>query len=398
MTGLAGNWPTRAVAAARAVAMQYAADVDEAARFSTELFDELRASGLLGLLVPTAHGGLGGDLCDLVAVTAQLAEGCLSGASAFAMHSQQVDVLVRHADSDLAAWLLPRVATGDLLLASLTTERGSGGVLDCQQALARNGDSVTLKRESPVVSGGRRADGFLMTMRAGPDATPRQVSLVYADRDQLAVSVGPAWSSMGMRGMENVALTVSGQVSARQIVGPSGEFGAMAVETFAPVAHLGWSAAWLGAVRGAFSSLLRLIRRGDEVRADPRSALVQYRLARVRMRLEVVSGYLGAVLAEVMANRVGGGSVAGSAAQVHLNTLKVFASEEMLGAANDMVELAGLRIGYLRDSPIALERLVRDLRAAALNHDNTAMTVSTGALCLVDPAVHTLGHHGGNRQ
>nr|WP_245533625.1 acyl-CoA dehydrogenase family protein [Actinoalloteichus spitiensis] len=327
----------------------------------------------------------------MVAVTSRIAEGCLSSALVYAMHCQQVDAIVRHAGRELRAHLLPRVASGGTYLASITTELGSSGLLTCDQELVPDGEHHVVRREAPVVTGGRHADGFLVTMRAAPDATPRQVSLVYADRDQVEVTAGPPWASLGMRGVENVGLTVSGRVPDGQVLGVPGGFADIAVESFAPVAHLGWSAAWLGAARGAFGELVRRIRRTDGVRADPRSELVRHRVARVRVRLEAVGGYLSGVLDEVLGAHERGSSLAGASCQIHLNTLKVLAAEETYAAANEMVELAGLRAGYLRGSRPPLERLVRDLRSASLNHDDAALLTSSGALCLLEPTVTTLG-------
>ena len=54
-------------------------------------------------------------------------------------------------------------------------------------------------RDAPVVTGGAYADGFLITMRAAVEAAPNQVSLVYADRDQLEIQTRGTWDPLGMR-------------------------------------------------------------------------------------------------------------------------------------------------------------------------------------------------------
>jgi hypothetical protein len=52
-----------------------------------------------------------------------------------------------------------------------------------------------------------------------------------------------------------------------------------------------------------------------------------------------------------------------------------------------MVQLAGLRIGYAKNSPVALERCFRDLRSASLNHSNDSLRVGIGAMSLLDRSV-----------
>ncbi|MEU5306063.1 acyl-CoA dehydrogenase family protein [Streptomyces noursei] len=118
-----------AVDAVLPILVDEARSVDAEAGFPEAGLAALRGSGLLGLLVPRNHGGLGGDVGDLVAVAQRLASGCLSTAMIWAMHCQQSDALVRYAAPDLQDVLLPRIARGELYLASVTTEPGKGGHL-----------------------------------------------------------------------------------------------------------------------------------------------------------------------------------------------------------------------------------------------------------------------------
>jgi len=95
-----------ALAAARRVgsevAARHAADVDAGARFPVESFDALKAERLLGLLVPSERGGLGGSMADVVAVCHALGQHCASTAMIYAMHQIQVACLVRHGSG--SAW------------------------------------------------------------------------------------------------------------------------------------------------------------------------------------------------------------------------------------------------------------------------------------------------------
>jgi acyl-CoA dehydrogenase len=118
-----------------------------------------------------------------------------------------------------------------------------------------------------------------------------------------------------------------------------------------------------------------------------RSELTNERLARIRMDLELVSAYLHRVLDEVLALRTEGRSLGQTPVQIHLNTLKVTAAELTFQAVDRMIQLAGLRIGYTRRSPLPLERCLRDLRSASLNYSNDRLLVVSGALTLMDRSV-----------
>lgn len=375
------------------VAARHAGEVDRAERFPVEAFTELRATGLLGLLVPAEFGGCDGDITDLTAVAQALGGACQATAMAWVMHSQQVDALVRFARPELRERLLPRVATGALHLGSVTTEPTTGGhLLSGDSALVPDGDGHLLARVAPVVTGGAHADGFLVKVRSAPDAPASDLSLVYVDRADVDIEVTGDWRAMGMRGVGNVALTLRGRVPPEHVVGGRGGFREIAVRSFAPVAHLGWASVWLGGARTAWARLLAHMR-GAGGRVDLRSDLTKARIADIRLRVETVSAMLRVVLTEVTRLRETGGDLLAPATQIHLNALKVLAARECRAAVAAMVELAGLDTGYRSDSPVPLERLLRDLTSASLNYSDTRLTLANGAQSLLDPHVTLAGDH-----
>ncbi|MFD0971279.1 acyl-CoA dehydrogenase family protein [Plantactinospora endophytica] len=378
-----------AAARVRTVLRQHADAADEEARVSEPGMAELRRSGLMGLLVPQEHGGLGGDLADLVEIAQLLADGCTSTAMIWAMHCQQTDALVRFAAPALRDRLLPRVARGELYLASITTGPGtSGHLLSNASPLSGTTEGLQVLREAPIVTGGTHAEGFLITMRSSPDAPESEISLVYADREQLDVVERQDWDTLGMRGTHSLGLKLTGVVPRSQVVGEDGGFRTVALESMAPVGHLAWAACWLGAARSALGGLVGLLRSPERPRSiDVRSELVAERLARIRMDLELVGGYLHRVTDEVGQLRAAGSSLAGTATQIHLNTLKVTAAELTFRSVDRMVQLAGLSVGYRRRSSVPLERHFRDLRSAALNYSNDRLLTATGALTLMDRSV-----------
>ncbi|AEV87126.1 acyl-CoA dehydrogenase [Actinoplanes sp. SE50] len=370
----------------------HATRIDAEALFPVESLDCLRSSGLMGLLVPVEHGGLGGGIPDLIEVAGLLASRCLSTAMIWAMHCQQVDAVVQFAGPQLRAELLPRIAGGEVYLGSITSERTKGGHLFTSASpLEPAGDDFLLDRDAPIVTGGAYADGFLTTMLAAPDAPPTEVTLVYADRSQMAIDQRGTWNPLGMRGTHSVGLHLRGQVPGTQVVGEPGGFRHVAANSLVPLAHLGWSACWLGTAKGALRELLALRAPHRPRGLDPKSELVAARVARVRMELEVVSTYLTRVCQEVMERRANSRDLDEPATQIHLNTLKVIASESCFRAIDGIVEIAGLAQGYRRDAAVPFERYFRDLRSASLNYANDRLLVATGVLSMLDRSVRLSG-------
>ena len=376
----------RALTEVLAVTAEHAAQADAAAEFPTAALDAMRSTGLLGLMVPAEHGGWGGGVTELVDVTMRLARADMSVALIFAMHCQQVFAIVRHARGALRESLLTALGHGDRYLASVTTERGSGGnLLTSDSRVETTPGLLHIDRDAPIVTGGRHADGFLITTLAPNAASPHQVSLMYAAREQLDVQVVGGWQPLGMRATESVPMRLTGQVPDDQVVGAPGSFREMAAATFGPLAHLGWSAAWLGAAAGALSRVLHHLRspqgRGQ---FDPGSELSLIRLARIRGRLDLVHGLLRHTI-QVYDTTTG---PADPPSQLLMNALKVHAAEQCFAAVDELMELAGLRHGYLRSSQLFVERVFRDLRSASLNYGNDRLFLANGSLALLDRQVH----------
>jgi acyl-CoA dehydrogenase len=371
---------------------KYVDDVDRSARFPEESIRALRETPLMGLLVPAKHGGLGGSLVDLAKVSAALVAGCPVSAFIWAMHCQQADVLARYAAPELAAHTLPRIARGEVYLGSVTTEPGSGGhLLVSDSPACRHGDRVGFERFAPIVTGARHADGFLITLRSSEDAPRDRVTLIYADRADIELTESHKWDMLGMRGTENISAHLHGTVPVGHIVGGDGEFGTIAVESMIPAGHVGWAACWISSARVAFEQVVRQLRKKAVKPGDATFDLKAVRLSRIRMALEVAETYLLSVAAEVDAARAAGVTLRGAATQIHLNTLKVVASETSYDVANQLVELCGFELGYTRGGA-RLEQLLRDLRSAALNYSNDRLLSATGRLVLLDPGSVSSGY------
>jgi alkylation response protein AidB-like acyl-CoA dehydrogenase len=360
--------------------------------FPHESLLALRSSGLMGMFAPVEHGGLGSGLRTYVTIAEALSAACLSTGLLWVMHAFQVDAIARFGRDELRDDVLPRIAAGKVAVASVTTEVGRGSDLFTADApLVPDGDGFRFTRRAPTVSGGRHADAFLITLRAGPDAATQDVTLVYAERQDLELRDDLAWDPLGMRGTESVGLELAGRVPASHLVGEPGRFRDIAWDSMVPLSHIGWAACWLGAARGTYAELLRWLRAPDR-RGGPDlgSDLVKERLGRIRVDLDLVSAYLTRVCEEVEATWARGGSLAAPRAQLRFNALKLASSELTFGAADAMVQLAGLGGGYSRRAPIPFERCFRDLRAARLNHSNDRLWPATGGLALLDRSVGLL--------
>jgi acyl-CoA dehydrogenase len=370
-----------------------AEQVDREAVFPTANLGLLRESGLLGLLVPKKYGGPGGSLANAVETSHVLGGACLTTALIWAMHTQQVDTLVRFGSDELKDKVLPDIAEGETYVASMTTETSKGGyLLSAESAVSEQPNGFQLVRECPIVTGGEHADGFLVTARASEDAPASAVSLVYLEGGSVTVEARDRWAPMGMRGTQSVGIRLSGPVDSSQIVGDTGKFRDVALDSMIPVTHLVWAASWLGAAHQCLADVVRLARSTGRPRGlDIRSDLTRFRLGQIRVELEIVSAYLASTLQEVIKSREAGRSLDRRPLQIQLNSLKVIAAERSFSAVDQLIELCGLGVGYLGSGLPNLERAFRDLRSASLNYSNERLLKSIGAFTALDRGQELLG-------
>ena len=357
--------------------------VDAENRFPHESVAALRSAGLLGYFVPPALGGVGGDLATYGRIASILGEQCLSTAMIWVMHAHQTAVLVDHG-GPAAESVLADIASNGRLLASVTSEYGKGGeVLRAEAPLVAEGDRLRLRRPAPMVSYGREASYYLVTMRSDASRPPTDVSLVLVAATDGTIDSRGEWNAMGLRGTQSVPMSFDVVVDRERVIGES--FRHAAVMTLIPAAQIGWSAAWLGGARGAFKRLVAF----ERERRSPKltSALFLTRLARQRVSLDLVQSLLDQVTDRLDRLREAEAPLAAYEDITHsiaINNLKIAGSALPFEVADELVELAGVSRGYLADDPAGLERVFRDLRAATLMFSNERLLRTNGKLILVE--------------
>lgn len=162
-TQLAPGDLTSRAAAAAAVACQHAAGVDRDSLFPADALAALKAQRLLGILAPTALGGEGCGVADVVDVCYRLGQSCAATGMIYAMHQIMVACIVRHMQRGGALEnLIRRLCAKQLLLASSTTEgRNGGDVRSSEAPIQHKDDRISLERHASVISYGAHADGIV---------------------------------------------------------------------------------------------------------------------------------------------------------------------------------------------------------------------------------------------
>ena len=366
------------------VAALHADAVDRDARFPHESVDALRAAGALGALVPEELGGSGASMATVAQMCFELGRRCSATAMVFAMHQIQVATIARHLDD--APWFtdyLRRVATERRLIASVTSEIGTGGDMGRSITSIEPGPEGTLvfEKRAPTVSYGAYADDFLTTVRRGPEAGETdQVMVLHQGCDTELEPTG-TWDTLGMRGTCSPGFTVRARFAPEQVL--AAPFSAIIAESQVPVSHVLWSHVWLGIATEAFERGRAFVRAA--ARRNPGAPVpAAVSLSRVMSELSTLRSEVSAALEafDAYSAESDRGSLKTLSCVLRFNNLKLAASEQAPRICTAVLEVIGIA-AYKNDSPFAVGRQLRDSMSARLMVANDRIhSVDAGLLML----------------
>jgi alkylation response protein AidB-like acyl-CoA dehydrogenase len=341
-----------------------AAEHDRESTFPFENYADMRAAGYLGLTIPEELGGRGADLREMLLAQERLAMGCGSTALAVTMHVSplgQVGALWRLNQDERLGQFLREAATGEVVYASMTAERGHSILM-------------TSNTVATPVEGGYRVTGdkifgtesaicthFSSMARVDdPDGGSRVIIFRLA-RPVEGMEVKDGWDTMGMRG------TLSNDWTMRDVFVPQDTvFHSYPVDHFDSVLlRMTWSwampafgAVYLGIAGGAMAYAREQVQaRGRE--GDP---AVQAAFAEMEILLETARAVLWRHTDEVISGDLFEGfSVQEGMARTMLT--KHVPCNNAIRIVDLALEVVG-GAGFFRRSP--LERMYRDVRAGVI--------------------------------
>jgi acyl-CoA dehydrogenase len=369
---------------ADAIAAVHADDVDRSARFPVETIDALREQRALSALVPVEYGGDGVSFEAVATACFELGRRCGASAMVFAMHQIQVATIVRHLDG--SPWFeeyLRELAAGQRLIASVTSEVGTGGDMSRSVAaltpVAGDASRATFEKQAPTVSYGAYADDLLVTLRANPDAGAGDQVAVLARASDTTLEPTGTWDPLGMRGTCSPGYVVRADIAVEQVMGAP--FPAISTESMVPVSHLLWAHIWLGIATDAFDRARAFVRAaarrapGEPVPAAIKLSHVMTQLS--LLRAEVHSAMQDWTVAEADRERLSTMALA-----LRFNNLKLAASEQSPRVCQQAMGVCGI-VGFKNDTPFSIGRHLRDSMSASLMVANERIHQTNAGLLLI---------------
>ncbi|WP_330180575.1 acyl-CoA dehydrogenase family protein [Nocardia sp. NBC_01503] len=187
------------------------------------LYNRAGELGLLCAAIPAEYGGGGGTFAHEAAIIeaqAHLGDGALG----MSVHSSIIAPYIHQFGSEeLKRRVLPKAASGEMLLSIGMTEPGTGSDLqNIKTRAVREGDEYVITGSKIFISNGWLCDGIILAVKTDPTQGASGVSLIFAEvgDDTPGFTRGRILSKIGGKGQDTAELFFDGlRVPASNLLG-----------------------------------------------------------------------------------------------------------------------------------------------------------------------------------
>ena len=314
-------------------------------------------AGLLGLTFPTAVGGQGGDLLDLVVLVEEMLYAGGSGGVVAALFTGGIALphLVTAGDPEqVDRWVRPSLAGEKIGALAVTEPDGGSDVAALRTVARREGAHFVVDGAKTFITSGARADFVTVAVRTGGPGHAG-VSLLVVERGTPGFTVSRRLEKMGWHCSDTAELSFrEARVPAANLVGPEGSGFAQLAQHFVTERLTLAVQAYATAQRCLDLTVEWCRLRQTFGRPLISRQLVRHTLAEMARRTDVARVYVRHVAARLAAGAEGVAEVCFA---------KNTAVEACAYAVDQAVQLHG-GLGFMREAEV--ERHYRDARVLAI--------------------------------
>jgi len=345
----------------RVAAMERAAALDQA------LLPKLFELGLMGIEIPEARGGAGGNLMMSVLAVEELSAVDASTAIFVDVQNTLVNaLLIKWASQDVQNRYLPRLAANTVGAYALS-EPGSGSdAFGLSTRAVRRGDCWILDGRKLWITNGAEAGLYVIFATVDPAAGYKGITAFAVERGFTGFAVGKKEDKLGIRASSTTELILDRcEVPVANVIGAVGTGYKVAIETL-NTGRIGIGAQMIGVARGALSAALQYVHERHQFgKPIAEFQAVQFQLAQAATELEA---------ARLMVYNAARLEDAGESYTKQAAMAKLFASQVAERVTSLCVELFG-GYGYTKEYPV--EKFYRDAKIGTIYEGTSNMQLHT---------------------
>jgi acyl-CoA dehydrogenase len=333
-----------------------------------DIIEDMKAMGLFGLSIPEEFGGIGLSMSQEVQVAFEMGQTSMAFRSVFGTNvgigSQGI---LMDGTPEQQRDILPRVASGELIMSFALTEPDAGSDAASLKTRAElDGDHYILNGTKRYITNAPRAGAFtLMARTGGPGASGVSSFIVQADLP--GISLGKSDKKMGQRGTKTCDVILENvRVPAANIIGGVPGQGFKTAMKVLDRGRLHISAVACGMAQRIMQESCAYARdRKQFGKAIGEFQLIQAMLA--DSQAEMLAGWS---LVQDVAKRFDGkvAQLSDPDVSMRVSCAKMFCTEMVGRVADRGVQIHG-GAGYINDYPV--ERFYRDVRLLRLYEGTT---------------------------
>ncbi len=280
---------------------------DKEGSFPVENFVDLKAAGLLGIMIPKEFGGMGADFITYTKALEQIAMGCSSTALTFNMHNIAVGSIAElnldgiggsrgRVMKEFRDWVYHQSISEKKIFASASSEPGIGAHFSkLKTTYTRVEDGFVINGVKSFVSMAGYADYYVVAAKsADSQSEVPAISYLVVEKDNPGTRIEEIWDVLGMRGTSTNPVYFENCKVPKEALFLGSE--GMALYKIAREPHWlvgGYIGVYLGISSAAFQFLVEFLKKKKKPGTDiPMSEdpNVQYRMGELFSALESARG------------------------------------------------------------------------------------------------------------
>ena len=330
-----------------------AQEVDEEERFPIETVEKMNKYGFMGIPIPKAYGGEGGDNLAYAMAVEELSKVCATTGVIVSAHTSLCcsPIYEFGTEEQKEKYLVP-LAKGEKLGAFGLTEPNAGTDAAGQQTIAvLDGDHYILNGSKIFITNAGYADIYIVMAMTDKTLGTRGISAFIVEKGFEGFSIGKKEAKLGIRGSATCELIFENcKVPAENLLGKLNKGFGIAMKTL-DGGRIGIAAQALGIAQGAIDETVKYVKERKQFgRSISKFQNTQFQLADMQVKVDA---------ARLLVYRAARAKDKGEPYSVYASMAKLFASETAMEVTTKAVQLHG-GYGYTREYPV--ERMMRDAK------------------------------------
>ncbi len=330
---------------------------DENQYFPVEIFHQLGALGVMGILVPESYGGAGLGYREYVTAIVELSKIDPSiGLSMAAHNSLCTNHILMFGNEAQKQNYLPKLASGEWIGAWGLTEPNTGSDAGNMRTVAvKDGEYWVLNGAKNFITHGKSGNVAVVIARTGAPGDKRGATAFILERNTPGFSAGKKEDKLGMRASETAELIFQDcRIHESQVLGEVGE-GFIQSLKILDGGRISIAALSLGTAIGAYEAALAYSKERHQFgKAISQFQAIAFKLADMFTEIEAAK-----LLVYDAADR----KDRGETVTLQSATAKYYASEVSVRVANEAVQIFG-GYGFTKDYPV--EKFYRDCKLCTI--------------------------------